>query len=80
MAKSFADFPRFPLAHLPTPLGEMKRLREALGDDAPRLFIKRDDCTGLGGGGNKTRKLEFIVGVAIKPGAPDSGGGGRCRT
>ena len=69
MVKSFTDFPRFPLAHLPTPLGEMKRLREALGDGAPRLFIKRDDCTGLGGGGNKTRKLEFIVGAALADGA-----------
>lgn len=69
MAKSFAEFPRFPLAHLPTPLSEMKRLREALGESAPRLFIKRDDCTGLGGGGNKTRKLEFIVGAALADGA-----------
>ncbi|MDO8289691.1 MAG: D-cysteine desulfhydrase family protein [Parvibaculum sp.] len=69
MADVFAAFPRFPLAHLPTPLGEMKRLRAALGPDAPRLFIKRDDCTGLGGGGNKTRKLEFIVGEALAEGA-----------
>ena len=61
--------PRFPLAHLPTPLSEMKGLRKALGPDCPRLFIKRDDCTGLGGGGNKTRKLEFLVGEAIAEGA-----------
>lgn len=69
MVAQFDDFPRFPLAHLPTPLSEMKRLRAALGPDAPRLFIKRDDCTGLGGGGNKTRKLEFIVGEALAQGA-----------
>jgi D-cysteine desulfhydrase/L-cysteate sulfo-lyase len=62
-------FPRFPLAHLPTPISEMKRLRAALGPKAPRLFIKRDDCTGLGGGGNKTRKLEFIIGEACSEGA-----------
>lgn len=69
MANHFAKFPRFALAHLPTPLSEMKRLRAALGPDTPRLFIKRDDCTGLGGGGNKTRKLEFIVGEALAQGA-----------
>ncbi|MBX3504922.1 MAG: D-cysteine desulfhydrase family protein [Parvibaculum sp.] len=66
-------FPYFPLAHLPTPLAEMKRLREALsretGKALPRLFIKRDDCTGLAGGGNKTRKLEFLIGEALAQGA-----------
>lgn len=61
--------PRFALAHLPTPLSEAKGLRKALGADCPRLFIKRDDCTGLGGGGNKTRKLEFLVGEALAGGA-----------
>lgn len=69
MGKSLEGFPRADLAHLPTPLQEMPRLRDALGTDAPRLFIKRDDCTGLGGGGNKTRKLEYIVGEAIAQGA-----------
>ena len=67
------SFPRFTLAHLPTPLVEMKRLREALsretGSRIPRLFIKRDDCTGLAGGGNKTRKLEFLIGEALAGGA-----------
>ncbi len=69
---SFASFPRASLAHLPTPLAEMKRLRAALENEgvaAPRLFIKRDDCTGLAGGGNKTRKLEFLIGEAIAQGA-----------
>lgn len=62
-------FARFPLAHLPTPLTEMHRLREALSRETshalPRLFIKRDDCTGLAGGGNKTRKLEYLIGEAL---------------
>ncbi|MFN4355947.1 D-cysteine desulfhydrase family protein [Parvibaculum sp.] len=73
MPISLDTFARFPLAHLPTPLVEMKRLREALsretGHKFPRLFIKRDDCTGLAGGGNKTRKLEFLIGEAIAGGA-----------
>jgi D-cysteine desulfhydrase family pyridoxal phosphate-dependent enzyme len=70
MADIFDDFPRrFPLAHLPTPLAEMKHLRATLGPRCPRLFIKRDDCTGLAGGGNKTRKLEFLIGEALAQGA-----------
>lgn len=60
-------FPRFRLAHLPTPLEEMKALSKFLG--GPRLFIKRDDATGLATGGNKTRKLEFLVGDALSKGA-----------
>ncbi|MDR1875192.1 MAG: D-cysteine desulfhydrase family protein, partial [Synergistaceae bacterium] len=54
---------RVTLANLPTPLEEAKRLREAIG--GPRLFIKRDDLTGLGMGGNKLRKLEFLLGDAL---------------
>ncbi len=57
------DFPRVSLGHGPTPLEAMPRLTEHLG--GPNLFIKRDDCTGLGTGGNKTRKLEFLVGEAM---------------
>ncbi|MEQ8267670.1 MAG: D-cysteine desulfhydrase family protein [Parvibaculum sp.] len=72
MVKTLGDFPRFPLAHLPTPLAEMHRLRDALGKRGgrplPRLFVKRDDCTGLAGGGNKTRKLEFLIGEALARG------------
>ena len=60
--------PRISLAHLPTPLEEMSRLREALGR-GPRLLIKRDDQTGLATGGNKTRKLEFLVAEALAQGA-----------
>ena len=58
-----ARFPRVRLAHLPTPLEPLPRLGEALGVD---LWIKRDDCTGLAGGGNKTRKLEFLLGDAFE--------------
>ena len=57
-----ARFPRVRFAHLPTPLEQAPRLSEALGVD---IWIKRDDCTGLAGGGNKTRKLEFLVGAAL---------------
>jgi len=56
-------FPRVRLAHLPTPLEPMDRLSKLLG--GPRLWIKRDDCTGLASGGNKTRKLEFLMGEAL---------------
>jgi len=59
-------FPRINLAHLPTPLEPMDRLSEALG--GPRIFVKRDDCTGLATGGNKTRKLEFLLADAIHQG------------
>lgn len=61
-----ARFPRARFAHLPTPLEAAPRLGEALGLN---LYIKRDDCTGLAGGGNKTRKLEFLVGAALAEGA-----------
>lgn len=64
---NIARFPRIPLAHLPTPLEPMKRLSEFLG--GPRLWIKRDDCTGLSTGGNKTRKLEFLMAEAAGLGA-----------
>jgi L-cysteate sulfo-lyase len=62
-----AKFPRARFAHLPTPLEAAPRLGAELG--IGRLFIKRDDCTGLAGGGNKTRKLEFLVGEALAQGA-----------
>ena len=60
-------FPRVHLAHLPTALEPMDRLSEALG--GPRIWIKRDDCTGLSTGGNKTRKLEFLMAEALEQGA-----------
>jgi len=61
------DVPRLRFAHLPTPIEELPRLSEALG--GARLLIKRDDQTGLAFGGNKTRKLEFLVAEAREQGA-----------
>ncbi len=66
--------PRVALAHLPTPLEEMARLRVVLQAETgkrsvPRLLIKRDDQTGLAAGGNKTRKLEYLLGQAQASGA-----------
>ncbi len=55
-------FPRASLAHLPTPLEPLPRLGEALG--GIEIWVKRDDCTGLATGGNKARKLEFLLGAA----------------
>ena len=60
-------FPRLSLAHLPTPLEPMPRLSAHLG--GPSLWIKRDDCSGLSSGGNKTRKLEFLMAAALEAGA-----------
>lgn len=62
--KTLASFPRVPLAHLPTPLELLPRLTSALG--GPKLFLKRDDLTGLAFGGNKTRQLEFVMADALK--------------
>src|SRR5262245_20697954 len=59
--------PRFPLAQLPTPIEKLARLSRELG--GPDLLITRDDQTGLALGGNKTRKLEFLVGDALAQGA-----------
>src|SRR6266850_695153 len=59
--------PRFLLAQLPTPIEKLERLSRELG--GPELLIKRDDQTGLALGGNKTRKLEFLVGQALEQGA-----------
>jgi D-cysteine desulfhydrase family pyridoxal phosphate-dependent enzyme len=57
------SLPRFPLAQLPTPVEELKALSRQLA--GPQILIKRDDQTGLALGGNKTRKLEFLVGDAL---------------
>ena len=59
--------PRYPLAQLPTPIQALPALTRVLG--GPELVIKRDDQTGLAFGGNKTRKLEFLVGQALEQGA-----------
>ena len=64
---ALANFPRVSLGHFPTPLEPMDRLSEILG--GPRLWVKRDDCTGLATGGNKTRKLEYLMADAVQQGA-----------
>jgi L-cysteate sulfo-lyase len=63
---NLAKFPRVRLAHLPTPLEPLPRLSEMLG--GPEIWIKRDDCTGLSTGGNKTRKLEYLMAEALDEG------------
>jgi L-cysteate sulfo-lyase len=60
---NLARFGRISCGHFPTPLEPMDALSRYLG--GPMLWIKRDDCTGLSGGGNKTRKLEFLMAQAI---------------
>lgn len=62
-----ANLPRVSLANLPTPLEKLTRLSAAQRDI--ELWIKRDDLTGLATGGNKTRKLEFLIADAIEQGA-----------
>ena len=57
-------FERIKLGHFPTPIEHLKNISKYL--DGPNTFIKRDDCTGLATGGNKTRKLEFLMPDAIK--------------
>lgn len=63
-----AKLPRVPLAHLPTPLEEVPRFAAKIGGGV-RVFIKRDDCTGLLLGGNKARHNEFLLGDAVDQGA-----------
>ena len=57
-------FERIKLGHFPTPIEHLKNMTKYL--NGPNIFIKRDDCTGLAAGGNKTRKLEFLMPDAIK--------------
>lgn len=65
--RAVAKLPRLDLAHLPTPLEEIPRFSERVG--GARVFIKRDDCTGLLFGGNKTRHNEFLLAEALRRGA-----------
>ncbi|NIA68044.1 D-cysteine desulfhydrase family protein [Pelagibius litoralis] len=62
LKESLARFPRAAVAHLPTPLEPLANLG---GDLDLSLFVKRDDCTGIGFGGNKVRQLEFYLGAAL---------------
>lgn len=65
--RALQSIPRIPLAFLPTPLTQVPRLEAAIG--GPKLWIKRDDLTGLGFGGNKIRGLEFLLADALAQGA-----------
>ena len=67
LRQAASKLPRVKLAHLPTPLEEVKRFAGKL--KGPRVFIKRDDCTGMVMGGNKTRHNEFLFGEALKQNA-----------
>jgi len=67
LAARLSAFPRLGLASLPTPLEPMQRLTAHLG--GPRLWVKREDATGLGFGGNKLRKLDYVLCEAVASGA-----------
>jgi 1-aminocyclopropane-1-carboxylate deaminase/D-cysteine desulfhydrase-like pyridoxal-dependent ACC family enzyme len=73
LARRIGELPRVRLGELPTPLQELPRLSKALG--GPRIFMKRDDLTGLAFGGNKTRMFEFLLADALKAGADTVVGG-----
>src|ERR671910_138277 len=64
----FTNIPRFRLLNLNTPVERLDRLRQAI-PGAPQLWIKRDDLTGYLGGGNKLRKLEYVMADALLRGA-----------
>ena len=74
LADRLAVFPRLGLADLPTPLEPMQRLTAHLG--GPRLWVKREDATGLGFGGNKLRKLDYVLHEALAKGADTIVSGG----
>ena len=67
VAARIAAYPRLALGFYPTPLDPMERLSRHLG--GPRLFVKREDCSGFAMGGNKVRQLEFPLGDALAKGA-----------
>lgn len=66
LSERLGAMPRVRLGALPTPLQELTQLSDRLG--GPRIFIKRDDLTGLGYGGNKVRKLEFAMADLVRDG------------
>lgn len=67
LEQALARFPRVPLAQLPTPVHRLANFSRRF--DGLELWMKRDDLTGLEGGGNKTRKLEYLVGDAVAAGS-----------
>jgi len=70
MRSRLDDFPRFRLLDGSTPIQRLARLEQMLGtaSGGARLWVKRDDVMGIGGGGNKLRKLEFLIGEAVAQG------------
>jgi L-cysteate sulfo-lyase len=74
LSAKLSRFPRLGLAQLPTPLEPMKRLTEHLG--GPRLWVKREDATGVGFGGNKLRKLDYVLHEAMASSADTLVSGG----
>src|ERR1044071_5899034 len=69
---------RIHFAHLPTPIESLNNLTRHL--DGPRILVKRDDQTGLAFGGNKTRKLEFLIAEALDHGAQTLVSGGAAQS
>ena len=67
LCRRIEQVPQVDIGHFPTPLEECLRLSEVLG--GPRIFIKREDCSGLAFGGNKVRQLTFTIGEAVHQGA-----------
>lgn len=67
LRERIATLPRYALGHLPTPLEHMPRFSRALR--GPQIYVKRDDCTGLAFGGNKTRHNEFLLAEALRQNA-----------
>ena len=74
LERRLARFPRLGLAQLPTPLERLDRLARHLG--GPMIWAKREDCTGLGFGGNKLRKLDYVLHEAVQAGADTLVSGG----
>jgi L-cysteate sulfo-lyase len=70
LADALARMPRVALDDAPTPIQPLKRIEEAMGPalNGVKLYVKRDDLLGLGGGGNKLRKLEYLMGDAAAKG------------
>ena len=63
LLQRISEVPQVDIGHFPTPLEECPRLSESLG--GPRIFIKREDCSGLAFGGNKVRQLTFTIGEGV---------------
>jgi L-cysteate sulfo-lyase len=70
LERGLARMPRVALVDEPTPIQPLKRIEEAIGPvlNGVKLYVKRDDLLGLGGGGNKLRKLEYLMGDAAAKG------------